>query len=559
MVRCSIFYDKNLKEQLFMVRGDERYARSTKTTMTIGTPTLHSANFDLPITVNVFRDVDGASLIVYDNDDPLITIDDWQSTDSGRTITLNGLGYDADHNIYVRYIGNGKCSPSSSKTELINITNPYVFDATLDVTVPPIVEGSISDISITLSNDESATYNENQELLIYYDGNQIATETTDEYGEATTSVSNVGAIGLHELKIVFEGSLNLIPVTKTIPISVGYQLQVTDYPYIGVHLQDSTFKVKVTDFLNNPIANESVSMTSHFEGATYSFASATSNNQGIATLTGEINNTKCDGTFTISNESSESVELSNIRIVTVNGLTLTASSPRLYYGETSSINAEIEEPKLEGVPVIFSHWTTNNQNPTTETIYTNANGIATKNIAGTGTSAIRKYTADCGNNMTPVIELGDYYAYLSKVNENVTKGTFYMVYGNLISLQNTFRVDSTSERYATLRFNQYDFVKRNYSWKFQMEGVVSPSNVQIEIYPFTIPSRKYNNGKIIVSGYSTSLGRDDYVSYSVYENNSLISSGTEYISSGESITFRNGSANSQQVTFKKAWYQVDMW
>ena len=558
MVRCSIYYDKDIKEQVFMIRGDERYARSTKTTMEIGNPTLHSTNFDLSVIVDVYRDVGNASVVIYDNDEALYVIDDWQSIDTARTISLTGLGYDADHNLYAKYIGNGQCSPSSSKAELVNITNPYVFDATLDVNVPPVVNGSISNISITLSNDEDVSYSRNQELQVYYDGTLKDTVTTDSNGEATTSISNVGNIGLHELQIVYEGSLNLTPTTYTAPISVGYKLEFTDYPYIGVHLQDSTFKVKVTDFLNNPIANESVSMTSHFEGATYSFASATSNNQGIATLTGEIDNTKCDGTFTISNELAESVELSNIRIVTVNGLTLTASSPRLYYGETTSLYAEVE-PKLEGVPVIFSHWINNIQNSTTETIYTNANGIATKNITGTGTRAIRKYTADCGNNMTPVIELGDYYAYLSKVNENVTKGTFYMVYGNLISLQNTFRVDSTSERYATLRFNQYDSVKRNYSWKFQMEGVVSPSNVQIEIYPFTIPSRKYNNGKIIVSGYSTSLGRDDYVSYSVYENNSLISSGTEYISSGKSITFRNGSANSQQVTFKKAWYQVDMW
>ena len=69
MARISIYYDDVEKEQFFMVRGDERYARSTKTLLSIGTPSLDITSFDVSATVNVLRDTGEGQVVIYDNDD----------------------------------------------------------------------------------------------------------------------------------------------------------------------------------------------------------------------------------------------------------------------------------------------------------------------------------------------------------------------------------------------------------------------------------------------------------------------------------------------------------
>ena len=119
MVRLSIFHDKDINEQVFMVRGDERYARSTSTVMELREVSLQSEYFLQDIFVNVLRDVGNAGLVVYDNGVPIYTMNTWQSTDTGRVITLPALAYDSEHNLRVKYIGNGQCSPSMSKSETV--------------------------------------------------------------------------------------------------------------------------------------------------------------------------------------------------------------------------------------------------------------------------------------------------------------------------------------------------------------------------------------------------------------------------------------------------------
>ena len=74
MVRISTIYDKDIKEQVFMIRGDERYARSTKTVISLGTRVDTSEGFVQSLLVNVFRDVGNGSLVVYDNDVVVYTI-----------------------------------------------------------------------------------------------------------------------------------------------------------------------------------------------------------------------------------------------------------------------------------------------------------------------------------------------------------------------------------------------------------------------------------------------------------------------------------------------------
>ena len=553
MVRLSIFHDKDINEQVFMVRGDERYARSTSTVMELREVSLQSEYFLQDIFVNVLRDVGNAGLVVYDNDVPIYTMNTWQSTDTGRVITLPALAYDSEHNLRVKYIGNGQCSPSMSKSETVNITNPYYFDSSLTITVPPIQSEYVT-VTLTLSNTESTEWSANQPLEVYYDNTLIDTATTNNQGVATTTVT-VGNIGLHELKVVYKGSNHLTNCTETVPISVGRKAEFISYPLVGVHMQDATFKVKLTDFLDNPIANENMVIRSHFNGESYVFGYGQTDSQGLITITGTIDNTKCDGTFSVVAYNIEDTSISNVRIVTVNSLSVDYSAPRLYYNENLIISANIGE-NIEGVPVRFI------QDGTTTEISTNTYGIATKSIRGTGTQRTRQFKVTCGNQESDVTTMSDYLAYLSKVNEDIQKGTYAIPYGSLLNLQSIFRLDSGSQGFALLNFNIGSI---NFNYSFVIEGIVSSSNISIGIgtyyslprdevrFPVELTARKFTNGTIVVGGYVNY--NDRFASYAIYDNNTLIYSGDTTKVTVPSVSFKNNSANTQQVTFKRAYSQ----
>ena len=553
MVRLSIFHDKDINEQVFMVRGDERYARSTSTVMELRDVSLQSEYFLQDIFVNVLRDVGNAGLVVYDNDVPIYTMNTWQSTDTGRVITLPALAYDSEHNLRVKYIGNGQCSPSMSKSETVNITNPYYFDSSLTITVPPIQSEYVT-VTLTLSNTESTEWSANQPLEVYYDNTLIDTATTNNQGVATTTVT-VGNIGLHELKVVYKGSNHLTNCTETVPISVGRKAEFISYPLVGVHMQDATFKVKLTDFLDNPIANENMVILSHFNGESYVFGYGQTDSQGLITITGTIDNTKCDGTFSVVAYNIEDTSISNVRIVTVNSLSVDYSAPRLYYNENLIISANIGE-NIEGVPVRFI------QDGTTTEISTNTYGIATKSIRGTGTQRTRQFKVTCGNQESDVTTMSDYLAYLSKVNEDIQKGTYAIPYGSLLNLQSIFRLDSGSQGFALLNFNIGSI---NFNYSFVIEGIVSSSNVSIGIgtyyslprdevlFPVELTARKFTNGTIVVGEYVSY--NDRFASYAIYDNNTLIYSGDTTKVTVPSVSFKNNSANTQQVTFKRAYSQ----
>ena len=143
MVRLSTVYDSELKEQVFKLRGDEDYARTTKTLLKLGNVTLDSFSFDLDISVDVLRDRGDSKILVYDNDIlmPLYENNvlvgesiDWSSQDTAKTLQLKGLDYDVQHNIVAKYMGNNKCSPSNSITQTITREDTYRTESILTLT-----------------------------------------------------------------------------------------------------------------------------------------------------------------------------------------------------------------------------------------------------------------------------------------------------------------------------------------------------------------------------------------------------------------------------------------
>ena len=152
MARISIYYDDVEKEQFFMVRGDERYARSTKTLLSIGTPSLDITSFDVSATVNVLRDTGEGQVVIYDNDDVVYVISDWDSTDDERTVLLEGLGYGQDHKFMAEYIGNDESQRSSSNIIPLWVEDTNRLSSAVSITVGQQFNPSTTtNVDVTLS------------------------------------------------------------------------------------------------------------------------------------------------------------------------------------------------------------------------------------------------------------------------------------------------------------------------------------------------------------------------------------------------------------------------
>ena len=157
-----------------MVRGDEAYARSTKTLLELGEVTTHELNFDLSVTVNVLRDRGEGSITIYDNDEPIAVTNDWNSELNSITIQLTELNYDMTHNLYAKYMGNNQCSPSNSEILEKYVENTNRGTATLTIAdattqYDPNAENIVKTITLT-STFQDQTYVHNQNIVVEYDG-----------------------------------------------------------------------------------------------------------------------------------------------------------------------------------------------------------------------------------------------------------------------------------------------------------------------------------------------------------------------------------------------------
>ena len=523
MARVSIYYDNNKKEQFFMVRGDERYARSTKTLLELVSTNQELFDFDAVFSVNVLRDTGDGSIVVMDNDvaiPVLLNIEDnwvefdsipWNSQLNGLTFKLNHMTYDTDHNLTAKYIGNKSCSPSLSNTVLVNIedTHRTVPVITIESTTQYDKNTTISK-SITLTNDISEELNKNQTLIVYYDNQKIGQYNTGNTGIVTNVQIPSGAGGLHTLTVEFKGSNNLTPKTVTQQISVGYKLELTEYPSVMVHSESYEFKGILKDWFGNPKPNATVILQylncyEPYIGQWSDKESATTNDNGEITIT--HNNLSTCNTYrrlkcSVGGETYSEQALSNT--VQASQLNIAADAPRLYKGESNMLRITTNSP-YENTPI---HLT----GAVNETIYTGANGfVAIKTLTGEG-EGTKTITATFGN-LTQTINLEDYIQYWSpndihpnpKIYELDTNGT-----STILDLTNYFRLDVPNTNLPSsgtgigIIVAPYTHllipVRANVDFELEIQGV--RSNGYCQAYPIIQGTNKsnYNYGGTPANG-----------------------------------------------------------
>jgi hypothetical protein len=492
MARVSIFYDEDLKEQFFMVRGDERYARATKTILEVGASTPNLYDFDLSVTVNVLRDEGDGTIVIYDNNDPLFIIDDWNSSDNARTIVLEHMAYDIDHILTAEYRGNNKCSPSLSNATTVNIHDTNRATSTLTISSgTQYAPNHETTKTITLTNSASvASYNEGQELDIYYDDTYLTTVTTSEQGTATFTI-NTGNTELHSIKVQYVGSEHLTAETITQEISVGYKLDILSYPKVQIHTEPYyEYLARITDFFDNPTEYEvEASLYTVFDEEDEGIQvghSTFPDEEGNLRFIGyagspyiELRARVAPDWYTVIYKSS----LKPVLHYNPSRLEISTSSPQLYNSEETILTIKTygtgynnTEP-LSNIPIQLS-------GAVNETIYTDDGGvilgndwIATKSIVGTGKST-KTITATIKQGMTQTITLYDYLQYWQPNNNHNRK---YFSNGiTFMDLNNLYRISTSNIFVFTLPMTD------NKNYEFIIEGLSSTKNAYVGFVPNTI-------------------------------------------------------------------------
>ena len=541
MARVSIYYDKDLKEQFFMVRGDEGYARSTKIFLEQGATSADTYDFSVVLNVDVLRDTGDSAIMFYDNDEPIGFIENWTSTNNGGSITIEQLTYGVDHNFTAKYMGNNKCSPSSSNMVTVRLEDTGKYNATLSFSsgtqFNPNTEFTKT---ITLSNGTNPEYNHAQSIDIYYDNEFVQTVTTNE-GVANVTIPNTGDNGLHTLRAEYGGSTNLYPKVISMNISVGYLVELVEYPSFNLYGDIYDYSVKVTDYLNNP-ATASVKIWG-FNGT---FDVSDSNNIALNTNTttdsngmvhiqsGALNKNKIIAHATYNSNSYLSNEV-EIKGVQPTSMEVTASPNMLFKDENTVLSFQTNS-RVEGTPIVLT-------GDYEGTIYTNENGLATAIMTGNGLRD-KIVTAQYGmTNPTKNVYLTDYYQYWEPKNNHnrIYIGSFY-------DLNNLFRITSSGNASLAL------YVPKNIDYELIMSGFSTSKSAKLNFMAGMIMDS--NKDITVNNGILTNYGQQSHSNetwkvirqngtVSLYKGNTLM---TTFANQEECSPYFTFGANYSQVT-----------
>ena len=502
MVRISTIYDKVIEDdkevskKFFMVRGDERYARTTDTLITVTeTGDYGFEGYYVTIRAEVLRCLGSSVCNLYDDEE---MIGSFNTTSNVKTHTFTNLqvGY-GEHKFYAVFNSNERCMGSRSKTITSTMDIPAEYKVNIVFDNTTVFASNTASKTITLTGVKATSTYANKSVKIYVDGVEYTTVTTDSNAQATVSLTNVED-GNHtitaEVPIVSEVYYG---TTESQSISIGYNLSIMSYP--TTFLNDGTDKVNVSvlDYNNNPVT-----------GATVTFATytATTDSNGVASITIPYIE---DGTYsaTCGGDSSESIQ---VHAIGVTGLTLTTDKSIVQDGETALLTATVTGGRSRSIPVTFTL-----ESGETATLNTDANGRCQYVYNGTGvgdniaTATVNGYTAS--------VNIEDAMLYFTP--DKYSTDPKYLDISNVDWKRYSKYIDWTLYRRIILTFGKLN-QKLGYSTEIEM-NIISQNNLENTNWSIMgmgqSPLFKLTTGKLrIVMGNNA----DSYVS--VYMNDELV-------------------------------------
>lgn len=288
MARLSTQYDKEVGK-VYMVRGDEAYARTTDTKLTIIDDPVNSrddiSGYRCGFKYDVLRDI-GSSNVVLCNGEDELAMYEWSSDYGERyvgvqsnhttidTDTCLTLAYGVEHQLYMKYKGNKQCLRSKSRITTIHEPLPDKFKTELDLTYTITSQGALLTITVTV-NGQHIPATHNKVIEIYVDGELVDTATTGANTNVATKSLTLAGGKEYSVTAVLQGDETIHMSSATIDIPVGYGISFTETPLYVMINMSNIFKVKVSDMADTPVSGATVTLNE---------LSATTDSSGIATF-----------------------------------------------------------------------------------------------------------------------------------------------------------------------------------------------------------------------------------------------------------------------------------
>lgn len=499
MVQLSTRYDTTLKKKVFVLKGEEAYARTTDVLVDIVSDfadcNTHLGSARVGLEIDILREIGDGFIYIYNNDDLIFEPIPWNSSNmatiidsdwndkgvywsdnklkigtSSDTDTGIRLAYDVEHNIKVHYSGNKQCLASTSDVLKFVMPTPDLFTSTLTLTSP---SSNRYDSGATINNlsllYQSSSVSANKSVKIYVDGtlNTTVTCTT-----GTASTVNIGTLsdGLHTIRAIFEGDEYSTYAETTLDISVGYEVLLTDYPSVVIPNVEESLTCRLIDYLGNGVNHATVRVVEYSNGSynNITYADVYSDGNGYATFdvseengvafTGKPSYVKV-GSTVYTQIPYELVNISSVTLLT-NPNQLVSNSTYITKGNTLRISGYCSDSngKLDkkGIPVTITY---NNQS---KTVYTNSDGNFAFDYVGTAAGYVEMTIAVASVSKTIVVE--DLIQYWVSKKTNPSDMSYLTPYSDLTQLNNGYRLTPTSSVVGSglLRLDniqQYDIVQ----------------------------------------------------------------------------------------------------
>ena len=346
MVRLSTIYDKDLKKKVFVVRGDESYAKSTECEVVVGNITTDDIK-GLKIstlTINLYRTVGNGQLTLYDDDIPL---ESWNISSSvhSKTLTNYYLGYNANHNLWAEYTPlDHQCLGCKSKkvTVFEEIPSSLLINYTKNSASSQVNSGADISFNYTVKKGTTNVAN-NTPVLVYVDDDYVKTVNTSS-GKVASTISDISD-GRHTIKLEVNTSDTFYGNSIEYDVLVGYQVEIVSYPQIFINTTSNEVVAKIIDYNGEPV-NEGVANV-YKKNSSSSLGSATVSDGSSIIPVRSIPST---GEYCVAYGGSVS-ECKIFTLYSPSGLTITADSLLTGIGKSIKITATLSDP-IDDVPII---------------------------------------------------------------------------------------------------------------------------------------------------------------------------------------------------------------
>ena len=538
-MRISTTYDNTVVDgkkvgKVFMVRGDEAYARTTDVLFDIITDSTSANAFEgykVGFKYNVLRDVGSSGVSLYDGD-MLLAKYDWNE-DNGETFigvdnththinpnTCIYLSYDVDHNLYMKYHGNNQCLKSKSKPILVNEPLPQEFKSELEFRDITVSQGVISfSLKLTVNGQTTSAVN-NKTIEIYIDDDDTYTEiTTNSSGIATYTLPKLED-GLHQITASLQGTSEINPVIETEMINVGYKVEILSYPDPFVFGEHNQVIVSVKDMSGTPVVGDTVTFMSNEE---------TTDANGLATF--DIIAFQ-DGEYSAvyGDYSSEPIIINGY----VPQLSLTADKNIITESTNAQLTASLSEP-IAGIQIQLDKKYRDSSQVIDSTILTTQQDGKINYVINGDCTGEYDYTATIvGSDISQTIQINDTISYYSPKSPYNTPVYYYSNLRAtdmmLVSEPNGLVLKNTGVENPSLRF-EIPMEVYFHNSQFKITFQIAMNDCDYMDIPINTRSSVKENARIntkdgvrtyeILTDYDTSTIK-------IYENNTLIYSYSKF-------------------------------